>query len=309
MTSRSLAALALLLATALPARADPPEPKAPWLPHLPDPEPLRSLSARWELGSEDRKPTFRLRSYRDIYVLPATWSSDPNDHPRSPTRDGSTQQRAKLDRVEVKFQLSGKLKIAEGLLGRTGDLWIAYSQTSHWQAYNSAASRPFRETSYEPELIFTSGVDLPAGPLRLRLLGLELDHESNGQGGQLSRSWNRVIGMAGLERPELSLVVRGWWRIPEKTADDDNPDIADYAGRAELVLTYVLRQHVLSLRARHSLRTGEHSHGALEIDWSFPFAGAMRGYVHATTGYAESLIDYNHRATTVGVGVSLLDWE
>lgn len=59
---------------------------------------------------------------------------------------------------------------------------------------------------------------------------------------------------------------------------------------------------------RHSLRSGDRSHGALRLSWAFPIHGKLRGYFEVFHGYGESLIDYNHRATYVGLGVSLLDW-
>jgi phospholipase A1/A2 len=37
-------------------------------------------------------------------------------------------------------------------------------------------------------------------------------------------------------------------------------------------------------------------------------AGNLRGYMEVFKGYGESLIDYNHNATYLGLGVSLLDW-
>jgi hypothetical protein len=38
------------------------------------------------------------------------------------------------------------------------------------------------------------------------------------------------------------------------------------------------------------------------------FCTRMRGYMELFKGYGESMIDYNHNATYLGVGVSLLDW-
>jgi len=112
----------------------------------------------------------------------------------------------------------------------------------------------------------------------------------------------------GLDRENWALMLRPWVRIAESADNNDNPDIADYMGRGDLTLTRLLGGHELSLMARHSLRGGARARGALQLDWGFPIHGQFRGHLQVFSGYGESLIDYNHRATYVGLGVSLLEW-
>ena len=59
---------------------------------------------------------------------------------------------------------------------------------------------------------------------------------------------------------------------------------------------------------RHSLKGGDDNHGAMQFDWAFPINKNLSGYMQVFDGYGESLIDYNHKATYVGFGVSLLNW-
>ena len=117
-----------------------------------------------------------------------------------------------------------------------------------------------------------------------------------------------MILSVGLDRENWALVLRPWYRIEEDVADDNNPDIEDYIGRGDAMLVYNRNGHELSLTARHSLRGGERSHGSVQLDWGFPINNMLRGRVQVFDGYGESLIDYNHKATYVGVGVSLLEW-
>lgn len=266
------------------------------------------LDSRWELAKSSKLGTWNFRAYKPVYLLPAFWSSDPNTTPHSPNPDNTVTAPQDLQSIETKFQLSFKTKAFENLFGDNGDVWMGYTQSSHWQVYNAADSRPFRETNYEPEvlLVFRNNYSLFGWKGRMAAIGV--NHQSNGRADPLSRSWNRVMVNIGLDRDNWSVMFRPWYRIPESRHDDDNPDIADYMGRGDMTIVHTAGRNEFSLMARHSLRGGDRSHGALQFDWGFPITNQLRGHVQLFDGYGESLIDYNHKATYVGLGVSLLEW-
>lgn len=266
------------------------------------------LDSRWELAKDSKLGTFQLRAYKPVYLLPAFWTSKKNELPSSPNPVNTVTTAEPLDSVEAKFQLSFKTKIVENIFGDNGDLWGGYTQSSRWQVYNSEQSRPFRETNYEPELMLVFRNNYSLFGWKGRMTGIQLTHQSNGRSDPLSRSWNRAMLNIGLDRDNWALVLRPWYRIPESRKQDNNPDIEDYMGRGDATLIYNRNGHEVALMARHSLRGGDRSHGAVQLDWGFPISNLLRGHVQVFDGYGESMIDYNHRATYVGVGISLLEW-
>jgi phospholipase A1 len=279
------------------AAADPPEPS--------------QLQKDWGLGPAAPQPIFQLRPYRALYAL-GHYTTNTNEQPSSPTRPPPSQD-IHLDPFEAKLQLSLKSKLAEDMLGTGTDLWFGYTQQSYWQAANGRYSSPFRETDYEPEAIFLHPLTGRWNGIELRYASVSLAHQSNGRGESLSRSWNRVIGELAVESGPWAFHVRPWARIHERSgSQDDNPDIDDYVGRAEAIAVYRSGKHVLTLTGRHTLRGGDDSRGSLQLDWAFPLPhlrepGTLNGHVQVFSGYGESLIDYNHRQTTFGVGVSFFD--
>ncbi|MDQ6646207.1 MAG: phospholipase A [Pseudomonadota bacterium] len=271
-------------------------------------QPLSLLDSRWELSPESKLGTFNIRSYRPVYVLPIFATSNQNNQPQSPNPDNTVTHGERFDNTEAKFQLSLKTKVWQGVFGDTGDLWVGYTQSSRWQIYNSKESRPFRETNYEPEAMLVFSTNYQLFGWTGRMLGIGVNHQSNGLANPRSRGWNRVIANVGFERDGWTVMVRPWWRIPEAHAKDDNPDISNYMGRGEIQIVHEWHGQEFGLLLRDSFRGGSRQHGAAKFSWSFPLAGNLRGYAEVFKGYGESLIDYNHNATYAGVGISLLDW-
>ncbi|WP_313390206.1 phospholipase A [Acinetobacter sp.] len=269
---------------------------------------LSLLDSRWELSPESKLGTWNIRSYQPVYLMPGFWTSNKNELPESENPNNIETEKQNLTSTEAKFQLSLKTKAVENILGDNGDLWLGYTQSSRWQVYNSEESRPFRETNYEPEasLIFRTNYDLLG--LNWRMLGLTINHQSNGRSDPLSRSWNRVMLNLGFEKDNFALMVRPWYRFEEKREDDNNPEIKNYIGRGDMTAFYRYKEHDFSLMLRHTLKGGDENRGAVQFDWSFPISGRLRGQFQLFDGYGESLIDYNHRATYVGLGVSLMNW-
>lgn len=274
---------------------------------------LSYLDQRWELSPSSKRGTFVIRPYQPVYVLPVFYNAKPNNQPSSGNPANTVVGRSEsLDNTESKFQLSLKTKLLENVFGDNGDVWFGYTQSSRWQVFNEDLSRPFRETNYEPEAIFTWRTSWSAFKdatgWEPRMLGVSFNHQSNGRALPLSRSWNRVMGIMAFERENSMIQIRPWVRVSEKSSEDDNPNITDFVGRGDVLFVHKSGGHEYSLLARHSLRGGDNSRGAVQFDWAFPLTRSLRGHVQAFSGYGESLIDFNYRSEYLGVGFSLVGW-
>lgn len=269
------------------------------------------LSKFWELERSDKRGTFNFVGYQPNYVLPLHFTDRINRAPQSPTQ-AAVQQPA-YRRLEAKFQLSVRTKVAQGLpFG--GDLWAAFTQQAMWQIYNGTDSKPFRNTDYQAETIYVvptpkSLRKLPFG-WQWRLMQFGLAHQSNGQSDPLSRSWNRVYVGAGFERGDWSFSARYNQRLHEDIASDNNPDLVSYRGRGEFQLNWAHGLHTASLLYRTSLRNV--NYGAVQAEWTYPIfedqPNGLRWFVQGFSGYGETLTDYNFRQTSLGVGVTFLQF-
>jgi len=270
---------------------------------------LRNMTERWELDTTAVRGTFLITPYKPIYVLLGKYSSKPNDQPHSENNSPEyiTPSGINYDNVELKFQLSFKTKVLQKILWGHADLWVAYTQKSFWQIYNTELSRPFREINYEPEIILNFPVKIDIFGFKTRMVGIAFNHLSNGKSDPFSRSVNRAIIHAGLERKDWSIFIRTWFGMSDNKKSD-NPDISNYMGRGDLNVIYAKNGNVFSFIGTSNINFNSHSRGSAEFSWSYPIKNNLKGFLQVSHGYGESLIDYNHVQTTVGIGVSLIEW-
>jgi len=264
------------------------------------------VSERILKDSEHVLQPYTLMSHKPNYILLAAYNSSGYDP--SLYREQFNDPSINFEDTEAQFQISVKTPLAIDVFD-TFDIYAAYTNRSFWQMYNSDTSKPFRETNHEPEIWAQFESDLEFFGFNNTVNTLGFVHQSNGRGGVLSRSWNRIFANVIVEKGNLALSFKPWYRIPEDDDDDDNPDITDYLGHYELRAAYKWGDHVFSGMSRNNLESG-FSKGAVELGWSFPLGNYpyLKGYVQFFNGYGESLIDYNKYTNRIGIGFSLTDW-
>lgn len=265
-------------------------------------ETLSAIDKRQALEWENYDNPFSIIPHRPSYILPLAYSDKPNAAPYEEANSDWAPQSG-----EIKFQFSFKVPLLENFLFGHGFLSFGYTQQSYWQAYNSSSSSPFRENNYEPEILLRFPIKERVLGFDWRSAGVAFNHQSNGRSEPLSRSWNRVMLEFVGERDNLYLSLKPWWRIPEDTGDDDNPDIHHYMGHFELNLLKKHSEHTYGLMLRNNLYR-ENNRGALQLDYTYPLNKRLRGYVQIFSGYGESLIDYDHYNNRIGIGVMLTNW-
>lgn len=212
------------------------------------------------------------------------------------------------DEEELKFQLSVKTPLIRNDR-KYGHLYVAYTQKSFWQVYDSANSRPFRETNYNPEVVyqyrsrwhdaFGWGVDV----------GFE--HESNGQLDERTRSWNRFYAIGSLMKPfgpgegddadYMQLRWKAWHRTEDE--EDENPGIENFYGNMELNLGVKYHRYQLQLMRRIKAEGG---HDGTRFDVRYKLSDTIALMLQYWDGYGESLERYNLATTRWGIGFALV---
>ena len=102
---------------------------------------------------------------------------------------------------------------------------------------------------------------------------------------------------------------------PKTPPDDDNPDISDYIGRAELAAAWNVNADNTLGADGAPLAGSQRADGlgaaGVAQDRGQPGClalGNLRFHTQLFNGYGDSLLDYNRRRTVFSVGLSLVDW-
>ena len=259
---------------------------------------------------------FGLKPYKTNFLLPMSYSS--KKYARVDSKNLNAPTTYYDSNSEIEFQISLKKLLTYNLFGFNEYLTAAFTQKVWWQLYSD--SGPFRETNYLPELFIT----LPSSQnmdekYRLKATKFGYLHESNGQEGYESRSWNRLYISGIFQFDNLFIKPRVWYRIPEdKKSDsfyngthpnakgDDNPNIYEYLGYGDLELSYLFGKHKIGSKFRYNFGAGGTNRGSINAHWSYPFFNSKNTfwYVKFFNGYGESLIDYNNHVTKTSFGFS-----
>jgi outer membrane phospholipase A len=238
------------------------------------------------------------------------------------------------ERFNARFQFSFKYRLADpgpgepdaGLWGTlAGMTYLAYTQTSIWDL--ESFSKPFYDSSYKPTLFLVLPVRRTPWPNWSFSLQAGAQHESNGKGGGSAPVPSRpglIASGPNLRHSSdtrslntLYLLPRARWenaghhffeaglRANAYFQADENPDIAQYRGYAELTLR---GGYVRGLQLSAHVRGRASGHGSVELNltWptsetpmlqAFPLITTLGGYaqIQYFNGYGESLLDYDVR--------------
>jgi phospholipase A1 len=221
------------------------------------------------------------------------------------------------DPGESKFQFSFKYRLfspksslAERYRFMNG-FHFAYTQTSYWDLASS--SLPFEDTSYKPELFYISpNIDIGLSRTSGLFLQTGMLHESNGQGGDDSRSTNFLyaspIFFSYNEKTTFGFMISPKvWAYVEND-EDSNADLPDYRGYFNLEFKCGLAD---SLVVGSNLGWAKKG-GSMQIDVTYPLnrisAGISGLYLHVqyVNCLAESLLHYEERTEAIRIGVSIV---
>ncbi|MDV5169606.1 phospholipase A [Photobacterium rosenbergii] len=262
---------------------------------------------RAQAPSDDRNSVVEIRREADLTIRESNFvisTYKPNylivSYDSSPNNASFNAPEGTFDEEEIKFQVSFQIPIATELFDGDTDLMFAYTSTAWWQLFNEDIDNPFRETNYEPEIFFNHIANADVFGLKLTDWSFGINHQSNGQSGELSRGWDRLVGTVAFEITDDFVIGLKAWHILR--TQDRNTDIERYMGYGEIGLGWAPNRNTFTALYRPA--TEGH---ATQLTWSYPVSEYLRVYAQYWNGYGESLLNQRVRTERIGLGIALND--
>lgn len=126
-------------------------------------------------------------------------------------------------------------------------------------------------------------------------------HQSNGRGGEISRSWERFYLSFEKINRTVDYGIQGWLT----TGLSDNDDIEEYIPPYSVWMKVYNSFGVYNVKFHQNFKTNR---SGVELGYSHNINNILRLYFQVWTGYGETLIDYNHNQTRLGLGISIQPW-
>jgi len=258
------------------------------------------LDKRTSKENSVKNNVFSIIPYKQNYLLPYYYTASPYNA----VYINQTPNNEKLNNSEVKFQLSFQIPIWQ--ITKATSLSFAYTQLSYWQLYNKNAF--FRSTDYEPEIFIDTNFDWHLmGDWYFDAVKVGAVHQSNGFGDSLERSWNRIFLEASIANKNIMIRIRPWLVLQDKTYREYNPNLSKFMGYGELTFAYKINNQVITLQT-HGLVEHKGHYATAVASYSFPLTTHLHGFLQVFSGYGQSLLEYNHRTNSFGLGVQLNDF-
>jgi len=200
---------------------------------------------------------------------------------------------------DAKFQISIKDRLTNAVLPFNSFLYFTYTQKSFWNIYKN--SSPFSENNYNP------GMGLGKFYLNkhrlLNMVGIGLDHESNGKDSIDSRSWNKVSFHYRIAFPgSITLAISTWIPFAYKS---DNPDLIKYIGYFEANLIKKSRDNRFVVEITAKKGATWDNRGSFQTQFYYRIGKNNNQYLSLQyyTGYAESLLHYSESTNSIRIGL------
>ncbi|ALO47270.1 phospholipase A [Pseudohongiella spirulinae] len=239
-----------------------------------------SLQAQTPVVDADQEPARFFSPYKDNYLSVG----------RMRMKDGSTPFSG--EDLDIKFELGMTFSFFDNSesFDFLDPLRFGYSQRSWWNITED--SSPFTEHNYNPEMFWR--FDHPL----IDIIGFE--HQSNGQSGLDSRSWDRLYAQKSFQLADNFTVDLKLWSVVSD--EENNADIRDYLGSAQLGLNFEPNDRTV-IRAR-IIKGRNHSKISYQADIRYqrPWLNSAF-YLVYYEGYGEALISYNKKSRSLRAGL------